>query len=231
MTSKRITIPFNNFVAQVLLLKDMMHLNEFIYEQTKGIGAPDIVVDGMTVSSDLLKICFECDLKRCKGYCCSSGSQGAVLKDNEADTIESILPEVKKHLSQEALEKIEESGATYSENGTDFTQILDNEDGTYSCVFAIKENGCTLCAIDKEFRNGNEKLKTLNFCKPISCHLYPIQEHNGHALKVHSDIRCRCKANSIVPLYKTQKNALVRSFGEEWYNNLLEALPCSLPSE
>lgn len=201
----------------------MKHLNEYIVEmREEAINAPDIVVNGMHVSSDVMSKCFECDLKRCKGCCCSSGLQGAVLKDDEAQILNDIIPEVKKHLSEDSIQKIEESGATYQNNGIDYTQITENGDGTYSCVFAIKENGCTLYAIDKEFRAGNEKLKDLNFCKPISCHLYPIQEHNGNVLKVHSDKRCKCKTNASVPLYKTQKDALVRSFGEEWYNNLLK---------
>ena len=196
----------------------MIHLNDYILEQKN-----EIVIDGITVSKDLMTVCFECDLKRCRGCCCSSGCQGAVLKPNEVSIVESIVPEVEKHLSKEAMAQIEAAGPTYSENGTDFTQTFGNEDGTCSCVFAIKENGCTLCAIDKEYRNGNAKLRSLDFCKPISCHLYPIQEHNGRKLKVHSDDRCICK-DSNVPLYKTQKNALVRSFGEIWYNDLIDSI-------
>ena len=105
--------------CHILLLIYMKHLSEYIVEMSKDtLEAPDIVVNGMTISSDVLNVCFECDLKRCKGCCCSSGSEGAVLKEEEVETIEKILPEVQKRLLEEALQKIEESGATYQEDGT-----------------------------------------------------------------------------------------------------------------
>lgn len=42
-----------------------------------------IVVDNTLNSDDLYKVCFVCDLQRCKGACCVEGDAGAPLEEAE----------------------------------------------------------------------------------------------------------------------------------------------------
>ncbi len=197
----------------------MIHIYEYINKQ---LEPSEIEVDGVKVSKDIMTKCFECDLKKCKGCCCVTGAQGAILQENEVDIIQDIMPEVEQYISKEALQKVIEAGHTYNEDNIDFVQTV-KRDGKEACIFAIEENGCTLCAIDKAFREGNEKLRELNFPKPLTCHLYPIEQENN-CLVYDVDKRCKCVANCQTPLYVMQKYPLVRAYGEDWYDNLVSQI-------
>jgi hypothetical protein len=65
------------------------------------------------------------------------------------------------------------------------------------------------------------------FRKPLSCHLYPIrvtQVGQYEGLNYHKWDVCKpaCKLGDEhkVPVYKFLKDALIRKFGEPWYNEL-----------
>ena len=90
-------------------------------------------------------------------------------------------------------------------------------------MFTCYENGCCLCALEKAHRAGKTE-----FCKPISCALYPIREKklsNGlTGLNYHRWSICeaaRAKGKELgLPVYKFLKEPLTRRFGEEWYAEL-----------
>ena len=70
--------------------------------------------------------------------------------------------------------------------------------------------------------------KKIDWKKPISCHLYPIrlQEYssftavNYHRWSPICDDACVLGKKLQVPIYKFVKEALIRKFGEEWYQEL-----------
>ena len=87
----------------------------------------------------------------------------------------------------------------------------------------FSDPGCCLCALEKAFREGKSE-----FCKPISCALYPIREiHfsdgrtglNYHRWNVCRDAVKKGKETSM-PLYKFLKTPLIKRFGNEWYDEL-----------
>ena len=171
-------------------------------------------IGNILVSNDIFKECFECNLEKCKGACCTQGGCGAELKDNEIKILDDVYNEVKDYLDEESIRIIEESGT--SKKYADFIGTQLKKDS--SCVFSINQNGKTLCAIDKAYREGNKFLKENDFCKPISCHLYPIQK-DGNKLTYSVDERCiykKCKD----PVCITQKDPLIRLFGESWYKEI-----------
>ena len=98
--------------------------------------------------------------------------------------------------------------------------------GGKDCVFTCHENGCCFCALEKAYRAGKA-----DFCKPISCALYPIREvrlKNGliglnyHRWDVCKDAVKKGKELDL-PVYKFLKEPLTRRFGTEWYEALEEA--------
>ena len=84
---------------------------------------------------------------------------------------------------------------------------------------------CCLCALEKAYREGRS-----HFCKPISCALYPIREKRvGDGLVgLNYNRWAVCKmavAKGIqedLRLYQFLRDPLIRRFGEEWYQELLD---------
>jgi len=67
----------------------------------------------------------------------------------------------------------------------------------------------------------------IDFRKPVSCHLYPVRITEYEAYDaVNYEKNKICKAalkkgkNEQVQLYKFLKDALIRKYGEKWYNEL-----------
>ena len=86
------------------------------------------------------------------------------------------------------------------------------------------EDGTAYCAIEQAYRDGK-----IDWPKPISCHLYPlrIDEYGEfNSVNYHRWDLCRCamaKGRECgVPLYKYLREPLIRRFGQEWYDELLE---------
>jgi len=179
-------------------------------------------IGNKVVSLELLEEKFICDLDQCKGQCCVDGESGAPLEEGEKELIEKNYPVFKKYLRKESIKSIEKQGFTVVDrDGETVTPLLDGEE----CVYAIFENGIAKCAIEKAYFD-----KKITFRKPISCHLYPIRLKNLYdnieAVNYHKWSVCEparelgCKKNVIV--YKFLKDALVRRYGLDWYNELDE---------
>jgi len=172
------------------------------------------------ISLDLLDQCFLCDLSQCKGACCIEGEAGAPLEKKELETIEAILPVIWEKLSPAAQAMIEKQGITYIDaEGDTVTTLVEGKE----CVFACwDEQGICQCAIEKAWQEG-----LISFRKPISCHLYPVrlQQYPSFTAINYSEWSICSKAReagqaSGVPLYRFLKEALVRKFGQEWYDEL-----------
>ena len=183
---------------------------------------PIIQVGDVLLSPDIITEKFCCDIDKCHGVCCIEGDAGAPVALDEVADLESSLDEVWDSLSAAAQAVIDKQGVVYNDTDGDLvTSIVGNRD----CVFTCYEEESCLCALEKAYRE-----KRTNFCKPISCALYPIREKklsggmiglNYHKRDVCRDAVELGKKHNL-PLYKFLKEPLIRRFGKEWYEQLEE---------
>ena len=172
------------------------------------------------ISEDILDNEFVCNLAACKGECCVAGEAGAPVSKEETAILKEILPKIKAFLRPEGLEAIATQG-TYTTNPVgDFETTLINKK---ECAYAVfDKDNIAKCGIEEAYNQG-----VINFKKPISCHLYPIrvQEYsqltavNYHSWPICNDA-CTLGKQLKVPTYKFVKEALIRKFGEDWYEEL-----------
>ena len=179
-----------------------------------------IQIDDTIISLDVFKEKFLCNLDACKGECCIEGDAGAPLEEEEVEQLKKVLPVIWEDLSSEAQAVIEKQGVCYKdEDGDLVTSIVNGKDCVFTCY---DEKGCCYCAIEKAYREG-----TVDFYKPVSCHLYPIRVQKYSEFKAVNYHRWSvCKAAVLLgekedmPIYKFLKEPLVRKFGEDWYTEL-----------
>ena len=88
----------------------------------------------------------------------------------------------------------------------------------------MSSNGTLLCGIEHANRDGKIKWK-----KPISCHLYPIRIKelvDFTALNYHKWEICEggrvCGAANEITVLEFCKEALIRKFGIEWYEEAVK---------
>ena len=180
-------------------------------------------IDNVLLTTEILTERFCCDLDACKGECCVEGDAGAPVTLDEVAAIEESLDVVWDDLNASAQTVIDKQGVAYTDQEGDLvTSIVGGKD----CVFTCPENGCCFCALEKAYRAGKA-----DFCKPISCALYPIREvrlKNGliglnyHRWDVCKDAVKKGKELDL-PVYKFLKEPLTRRFGAAWYEALEEA--------
>lgn len=100
------------------------------------------------------------------------------------------------------------------------TPLIDNKD----CAYVIFDGQTALCGIEQAYNQG-----LIDWKKPVSCHLYPVrikefssfQAVNYDRWDICSDA-CQLGKELQVPVYKFVKEALIRRFGTEWYEELEE---------
>ena len=181
-------------------------------------------VGKVLLSTEIVTEYFCCDLSACHGQCCVDGESGAPLTLDEAAQLERVLPIVEDDLSAEARKVIAQQGVAYVDiEGDLVTSIVNGQD----CVFTYYESGCCLCAAERAYREQHT-----DWCKPISCALYPIREKrlsNGCiGLNYHRWSVCdpaRRKGQELrLPIYRFLKAPLTRRFGEAWYKELEAAV-------
>ena len=180
-------------------------------------------IDNVLLTTEILTERFCCDLDACKGECCVEGDAGAPVTLDEVAAIEESLDVVWDDLNASAQTVIDKQGVAYTDQEGDLvTSIVGGKD----CVFTCHENGCCFCALEKAYRAGKA-----DFCKPISCALYPIREVrlktgliglNYHRWDVCKDAVKKGKELDL-PVYKFLKEPLTRRFGAAWYEALEEA--------
>ncbi len=185
-------------------------------------------IDNALVSLDLAEEYFICDLASCLGECCIEGDAGAPLTPEEDEKIKSLLPVIWDDLLPAARQRIEEEGTSYvDEEGDLVTQIVDGR----NCVYTTYgPGGMCLCAIEKAFREG----KT-DFRKPMSCYLYPLrltEYPDFTAVNYHRWKICRCALTlghkEGVRLYQFMREPLIARFGQQWYDELCQAIEAYL---
>ena len=181
-------------------------------------------VGKVLLSTEIVTEYFCCDLSACHGQCCVDGESGAPLTLDEAAELERLLPTIEDSLSAEARKVIADQGVAYVDvEGDLVTSIVNGQD----CVFTCYEDGCCLCAAERAYRE-----QLTDWCKPISCALYPIREkrlsNDYVGLNYHRWNVCdpaRRKGQELrLPLYRFLKSPLTRRFGEAWYKELEAAV-------
>lgn len=182
-----------------------------------------ILIDTILISDEIVKNSFACAIDKCKGACCWEGDFGAPLEKKEIKIIEKILEDIKPYLDPLALSRIEEKGwkDKFGKKQFDGTQLMD--DG--ACVFLQKDkNGIANCSFEIAHKDGKTDFK-----KPISCHLYPVRAEKNdltgfEALNYDEWDICAaaCKKGKAegIPIYKFVKDALIRKYGEDFYERL-----------
>ena len=183
---------------------------------------PILEVGGILISSDILTECFCCDYEKCRGMCCIEGDAGAPVTLDEIAGIEDALDTVWSDLSAQAQAVIDQQGVAYTDQEGDLvTSIVGGKDCVFTCYYG---DNC-LCALEKAFRKGKTQ-----FCKPISCALYPIRAKqfadgtialNYNRWMICEDAVKKGQALNL-PVYRFLKEPLVRRFGADWYQELCD---------
>ncbi len=172
------------------------------------------------VSEDIIQKDFVCNLAACKGACCIDGDAGAPLDVEETKILQDIYPKVKPFLRKEGIAAIEAQGTFITtEDGELETPLINGAD----CAYVTFDNkGTALCGIEEAYNQGE-----IDWKKPVSCHLYPVrvQDYSEFAaVNYHHwhicDDACTLGKELQVPVYKFVKQALIRKFGEDWFQEL-----------
>ena len=193
---------------------------------------PILQVGDVLLSSEILTEKFCCDLSVCKGECCVEGDAGAPVTMEEIAEIEECLDAVWGDLSASAQAVIDKQGVAYTDQEGDLvTSIVRGKDCVFtyydSLQLTVNIENCCLCALEKAYRAGKTR-----FCKPVSCALYPIREKRlGEGLVgLNYNRWAVCKmavAKGIqenLRLYQFLRDPLIRRFGEDWYQELLDTV-------
>ncbi len=185
-----------------------------------------ILIQEILISEEIVSEHFACHLESCKGACCIEGDYGAPLDPSELTIIDGLIESVKPYLSDASIDKLKNDGHyTYNEEAkTHETPLM--EDG--ACAYMGRnEIGITYCSIEKAYNDGS-----IDWKKPISCHLYPIravenklsgfQALNYDRWDICSSA-CSNGEKRQIKIYEFAKSALVRKYGEDFYAELSAA--------
>lgn len=183
-----------------------------------------LCVGEVMLSSEIVDTYFCCDLSACGGACCIEGESGAPVLDQEQGVVCEAYPLIEHYLDEESRSYIESSGLMYTDMDGDLvTNIIDGG----RCVFTtMSGDGSCRCAFEKGYSEGVNDI----FYKPLSCHLYPIRMSmvgDSIALNYHRWTPICEPARALgekvgLRLYQFVREPLIRAFGEEWYDELVE---------
>ncbi|WP_224484221.1 DUF3109 family protein [Robertkochia aurantiaca] len=174
------------------------------------------------VSEEIIENDFVCNLSACKGACCVDGEAGAPVEESELEVLEKVYQKVKPYLREEGIKAIESQGIyVKGEDGEWETPLVNGSECAY---VTFDKKGTALCGIEEAYNAGD-----IDWKKPVSCHLYPVrvkQYQDFAAVNYHKwyicDPACSLGEELQVPVYKFTKEALIRKFGQDWYDELEE---------
>lgn len=181
-----------------------------------------VEIEDKIISDDLFTKKFVCDLQKCKGVCCVEGDAGAPLTNNEVKLIQSNLNKIAEHMRPEGVDVVDKQGVFYEDSeGEKVTALVSGKE----CAFVFfDKNNIAKCSIEAAYRKNE-----IDFNKPISCHLYPIRvkKHNDFsALNIDDwhicSSACECGEKLNIPVFKFLKEAIIRKWGREFFNQLDE---------
>jgi Protein of unknown function (DUF3109) len=183
-----------------------------------------IIIDDILVSDEVVEEQFVCNLAKCKGACCEEGDAGAPLENWEKEEVEKYYSLVEKYMTPAGINEIKKQGLfTYDEEFGWVTPLVNNG----ICAYGKKDDkGIILCAFEQAYNNGE-----IGWKKPLSCHLFPIKtsisKEDENLQYVNYEPRedlckaaCHLGKQLKVPAYIFLKDALIRKYGEEFYDAL-----------
>ena len=180
-----------------------------------------IAIDNVLISDDVVEARFVCDLHKCKGGCCEDGDAGAPLEKEERQFIDQYFAVIRPYLTPEGVEEIERQGKYLYDR--EFGWVTPTVNGKI-CAYGYRDRqGIIKCGIEQAYYDGK-----LPWKKPISCHLYPIKISKG---KTYTNVNyeprdvlcapaCALGKKLKLPVYQFLKEAIVRKFGEGFYETL-----------
>lgn len=182
-----------------------------------------ISIGDVLISDQVVEEQFVCDLVKCKGGCCVDGDAGAPLAASELRELNEAFQQVLPYLSKESVTELARQG----------NYIYDNEFGWVTptvssgmCAYGITDaKGIVKCGIEQAYNDGK-----ITWKKPLSCHLFPIRIKQSKAGKkdlVNYEPRedlckaaCTLGKKLKVPVYIFLKDALIRKYGNDFYEAL-----------
>jgi hypothetical protein len=182
-----------------------------------------IAIDNILVSDEVISEQFVCDLNKCKGGCCEDGDSGAPLTNEELELLRDSIDNIKPYITPEGL-KLLESGGLYRYD-QEFGWVTPTIGGRM-CAYGFRDKeGIIKCGIEQAYLD-----KKISWKKPISCHLFPVkitrskrqdQEYvNYEPRKDLCKAACKLGRQLKVPVYIFLKEALIRKYGNDFYNAL-----------
>lgn len=180
-----------------------------------------LIIQDILVSDDIIEEQFACQLSACQGACCWEGDLGAPLDKEELPVLEEIYQAVEPFLSPAGRQAIAEQGLYTREDKGYATPLIDGGPCAY---MVLQADGMAKCGIEAAYQAG-----VIDFQKPISCHLYPIriernERTNFEALNYDRwDIcsaACHNGKRQGVAVYQFVRDALIRKYGHEFYDEL-----------
>lgn len=180
-----------------------------------------IAIGEVLISEEVVQEQFVCDLSKCKGGCCVDGDCGAPLTEEETRLVKESYPAIKDYLPELHNTEVSRQG----------THVMDDEFGYVTptvnsgiCVYAYTDDaGIVKCGFEKAYHEGK-----ISFPKPISCHLYPIRvkklpDYEAVNYMPRDTLcapACTLGKKLKVRVYTFLKDAIVRKFGEDFYEAL-----------
>jgi hypothetical protein len=180
-----------------------------------------ILLDHLLIQEQVLTASFSCDLKRCKGACCTmEGGAGAPLLEEEIEQLRQAVPAALPYLPERSRQWLSANDPVTGPLGDRSVDCLDEAD----CVFVYRDGDVAKCAIEKAWYGG-----TSSFRKPLSCHLFPIRVANFGGPYLHYEKIDECEPGRDLGrqddtlLVESLREALVRAYGQELYGRILAA--------
>lgn len=183
-----------------------------------------IAIDHVLISDEVIEEQFVCDLNKCKGGCCEDGDAGAPMDMWELKKLDEFYEVIKPYMSKEGIAEVKRAGKYVYDQ--EFGWVTPTINGAICAYGSKDEMGIIKCGIEQAYNDGK-----LDWKKPVSCHLFPIlirkSKRDPDVEYVNYQPRedlCKCGCNLgkkfKVPVYVFLKEALIRKYGEEFYNTL-----------
>ncbi len=185
-----------------------------------------VIIDNKLISDEILQEQFVCDLAKCKGGCCEDGDAGAPLELWEKDEVDKALEIVKPYMTTDGINAVEKQGKYTFDK--EFGWVTPTVNGGI-CAYGYKDaSGTILCSFEQAYKENK-----ITWKKPLSCHLFPIRisvsKQDPDLEYVNYEPRtdlcsaaCSLGSKLKVPVYVFLKEAIIRKYGEEFYE-VLEA--------
>ncbi len=182
-----------------------------------------IAIDNVLISEDVVEEQFVCDLSKCKGGCCEDGDAGAPLTGEELDEVRLAFEQVKHLVPAEGMKEIERTGLYRYDK--EFGWVTPTVNGGI-CAYGFRDaKGIIKCSFEEAYNQG-----LIAWKKPVSCHLYPIKvkesRYEGYDMMNYEPRETLCAPGCAlgkklkVPVFRFLKDALVRKYGQEFYEAL-----------